>query len=254
LEDLRTILLLQPIEFVICSGFDAHAGFGSGTALSLAAIESLHLLNKVSYSESDIVSASGRGGVSGIGIRTYFAGGLWVDAGVPNGGATFRSSDQFHEVNRQSTSLMRVAMPEWVVGICIPSAVSLTPREIEDSFFAAFPGASEGEVESLAYQIFMGLIPAVVEGDNETFSIALDRVQTTYWKRAERSLHSSVKPIESVLRSLGAKGIGLSSIGPGLFFLDPGEERVRSILGDGLVEARTIVARPSNEGRRLTHA
>lgn len=255
LEALRARLSLRSIEFTICSGFDAHGGFGSGTALTLAAIEALHVLNEMPYTEEDIVIASGRGGVSGLGIRTYFSGGLWIDVGIPNDGSSlFLSSDQVQSVNKQSTALMRFAMPDWVVGVCLPLANASTPREVEDRLFANFSGACARDVEYLVYQIFMGLLPAIVESDHLTFAVVLDRIQETYWKAAERSLHSSTSITESYLRASGVSGIGMTSVGPGIFFLDPKYEYVRSILGDERVAARTIVARTANEGRKLSYA
>jgi beta-ribofuranosylaminobenzene 5'-phosphate synthase len=255
LQAVSTSLSLGAIKFIIRSGFDAHGGFGSGTALTLAAVEALHVLNEIQYTEEMIVTASGRGGVSGLGVRTYFSGGLWTDVGVPNNKLSpFLSSDQISSVNRQSTALMRFSMPDWAVGICLPLAETSTSREVENQFFANFSGANEGEVESLVYQIFMGIIPAVVENDHSTFSVALDRIQQTYWKAAERSLHTSNHAVEQRLRATGVIGIGMSSVGPGIFFLDPSAEHVSAVLNGEHAIAKTILARTTNVGRKLSYA
>lgn len=58
-----------------------HFGFGSGSAIRLACLEALHLLNKNEPEREKLVYSSGRGGTSGIGINTYFEGGFIVDLG-----------------------------------------------------------------------------------------------------------------------------------------------------------------------------
>ncbi|MBZ0242943.1 MAG: hypothetical protein K8F24_07000, partial [Bacteroidales bacterium] len=47
-----------------------HFGFGSGTAIRLASLEALHRLNGSTPTAADLITASGRGGTSGIGIHT----------------------------------------------------------------------------------------------------------------------------------------------------------------------------------------
>ena len=56
----------------------SHIGFGSNSMIYLACVEALFILNQRDYSEKDVVTLSGRGGTSGIGINTYYRGGLIV--------------------------------------------------------------------------------------------------------------------------------------------------------------------------------
>ena len=56
----------------------AHSGFGSGTGITLACLEALHLINGCLIEQDMLIQASGRGGTSGIGIYTYFNGGVCI--------------------------------------------------------------------------------------------------------------------------------------------------------------------------------
>jgi beta-ribofuranosylaminobenzene 5'-phosphate synthase len=63
-----------------------HSGFGSGTIIRLACLEALFIINDFSYTKDDLINFSGRGGTSGIGVRTYFNGGYVFDVGHKNNG------------------------------------------------------------------------------------------------------------------------------------------------------------------------
>src|SRR5262245_7165104 len=53
-----------------------HCGFGVTTAAVIGTLEGLAALAGEEMSAEDLVAASRRGGASGIGINTYFSGGL----------------------------------------------------------------------------------------------------------------------------------------------------------------------------------
>ena len=79
-EQEKLIALLQTIrtkngfanavEIVVDGNMYPHAGFGSGTAITLACLEALHKLNGFHVLADDLAKESGRGGTSGVGIHT----------------------------------------------------------------------------------------------------------------------------------------------------------------------------------------
>jgi beta-ribofuranosylaminobenzene 5'-phosphate synthase len=62
---------------------------GSKTALLLSMIEALSLLAGCDLSPSKLVELSGRGGTSGVGVSSYFSGGMIFDLGRPNDNLPF---------------------------------------------------------------------------------------------------------------------------------------------------------------------
>lgn len=81
-----------------------HAGFGTGTAVALASMESLILLNDLSASPEFLRAHCGRGGASGIGLSSYFAGGFIFDAGRRFNSEHIVGSDATNEVCEQQFS------------------------------------------------------------------------------------------------------------------------------------------------------
>ena len=75
LNQAHTLLGLDKrVVIELSGGLLTHAGMGSGTALRLACLEALLLVNGKSVQKEVLVSLSERGGASGIGIHTYFSG------------------------------------------------------------------------------------------------------------------------------------------------------------------------------------
>lgn len=242
---------LAPIEMIIEKGFDAHSGFGSGTALRLAAIESLFSLNGMRPSNEEIIKLSGRGGVSGIGVNTYFSGGFWLDCGIKNGltQGFFRSDDQGC-VNTLPTALARIDMPEeWIFGLCVP----VTPVEMsndEKNFFSSFNSPPIEQIWRLVYEAVFGVVPSIVEADRLTFGLSLERIQSCYWKAAERSYHATwLQMVTKNIKALGGGDVYMSSFGPGVFFLP------KRPMVDVTIEGAVIGwCRADNIGRVLKYA
>ncbi|WP_369510459.1 GHMP family kinase ATP-binding protein, partial [Escherichia coli] len=89
----KTALALRTAFAVTITGnLATHVGMGSGTGIRLACIEALLALNEVSLPQEELVRLSERGGTSGIGIKTYFDGGLVLDLGVRNDNAGYAPS------------------------------------------------------------------------------------------------------------------------------------------------------------------
>jgi beta-ribofuranosylaminobenzene 5'-phosphate synthase len=92
-----------------------------------------------------------------------------------------------------------------------------------------------------------GIVAATLDFDETTFASAIDALQTRKWKRAEWALHgSALTNLVEDLRSAGARGIGLSSMGPTLFFLDGNSDEN---LMEWPVGVQWVL--PRNEGRTI---
>jgi beta-ribofuranosylaminobenzene 5'-phosphate synthase len=195
-----------------------HRGLGSGTTVRLAMLEACATAWEIDVAASELVKHSGRGGTSGVGVRTYFEGGLVIDLGHRRGARAGPSRDRTAE--GPPLPLLRIDMPRWRFGLFRPP--NCAPVEIareREVFDQALP-IPRADVHGSLYDILYGIVGAVMESDDATFALAIDTLQTRKWKRAEWALHGDALTDRAEdLRMAGARGIGLSSMGPTLFFL-----------------------------------
>jgi beta-ribofuranosylaminobenzene 5'-phosphate synthase len=227
----------------------AHFGYGSGTAITLASLESLHRINRSAPLPATLISASGRGGTSGIGIQTYFKGGCILDLGRPIDERPFAPS---HKVENGGTPLVldHLDMPMWDIGICVPFNIASKSHAEEEAFFARTCPAPSGEVYRTLYHVLFGLYASIRENDRKTFCSALRMVQEGYWKKAETAEYG--KPlidIERDLYSCGATAVCMSSLGPCLFYLADDVSEVIRRMKPLRADCDYLVTVPANHGR-----
>lgn len=198
----------------------SHVGFGSNSMIYLACIEALFIQNQRDYSEKDIVALSGRGGTSGIGINTYIRGGFVFDTGVANHGTrTHAPSSVFVSKRCQQPLLFkRIGLPLWDLGICIPQIVPKT-EEDERCFFQTNCPIEKGDVEKILYEAVYGVTSSLMENDFNAFCESINTIQQTKWKSLERNLYGeAITEVENIIRKNGARSVGMSSLGPLLYF------------------------------------
>jgi beta-ribofuranosylaminobenzene 5'-phosphate synthase len=227
IKDLR---LKSNIEITISGDLPVHSGFGSGTILRLACIEGLLVINNYTYNESLIVKLSGRGGTSGIGVRTYFRGGHVYDIGHRNNGQKLLPSSNKEVDTLQSLLLSEGPMPNWSFGICYPKKM-LNKTQSEKEFFIKNSSMTESEVYKTLYHTINEVLSGIKEEDRYAFEIGINSLQNCAWKKAERELYfGQVQHAEQILSQNGATMIGMSSLGPGLFFW--GTKDINDIIKD----------------------
>ena len=206
----------------------SHVGFGSNSMIYLACIEALFIQNQRVYSEKDIVALSGRGGTSGIGINTYFRGGFVFDTGISNHGIrTHAPSSVFVSKGCQPPLLVKsIELPLWNLGICIPPIVPKTEKE-EKHFFRTNCPIEKGDVEEILYEAVYGVTSALMENDFRAFCDSINTIQQTKWKSLERDLYGeAITGIETIIRRNGARCVGMSSLGPLLYFFGDDIENI----------------------------
>lgn len=224
-DHLRSVVVQEHLDVgikcEICEGIvRSHIGFGSNSMIYLSCIEALFLINHRDYDEKEIIRLSGRGGTSGIGINTYFKGGFVFDAGIANTEHRALSpSSSFVKVDHPEPLLMKsLTIPEWEMGVCIPSINHKTEKE-EVEFFQENCPIDKKDVEDVLYDAVYGITSSIMENDFETFCKAIDSIQHTKWKQLERALYGlGLSEVEANIRGAGACCVGMSSLGPLLYF------------------------------------
>lgn len=198
----------------------SHVGLGSNSMIYLSCAEALFILNQRGYNNKDVIAFSGRGGTSGIGINTYFKGGFIFDAGISNQGqrSLAPSSVFVGEVAQPPLLLKKLRLPQWDLGICMPPIASKSEDE-EKGFFQENCPINKDTVESILYEAVYGVTSSLMEWDFNTFCKSIDVIQQTKWKLLERKLYGKeLMAVESVIRKAGARCVGMSSLGPMLYF------------------------------------
>lgn len=241
----------QSCKIDIHGDVPSHMGFGSGTAIRLASIEGLYLLNDYAYTSDELIVASGRGGTSGVGVYTYFHGGYSFDVGRKSG--VFAPSCSFESECAKPLHVAGGEMPDWKIGICIPNSICPKSEAEEKEFFASTCPIEPHESYETTYHALFGVLAGVKDGCIDSFCEAVKNIQNCRWKRAERSLYGEkLMEIESALYAYGAKAVGMSSLGPSLFFagadVDVVCERVKERL-----DCTVFVSKLRNAGREIIY-
>lgn len=252
---LRTLIfdICEKLEFkhspliTISGDAPSHHGLGAGTAIRLASVEATYILNGQFPTEEEVIAQSKRGGTSGVGVRTYFHGGLTFDLGHSGtGGHRPSRTWQFPGLPLQ---LARIDMPAWSVGICIPPNVPPLTQEQEQRVFSSATPVPQREVERTLYLALFGIFAAAAENDQSTFSRYVERLQSTAWKGAEWNAYvSGLLEHAALLRSAGARGVGLSSMGPALYFC--ADDLILNALPD-VFHSSLLITTPRNRGRAV---
>jgi beta-ribofuranosylaminobenzene 5'-phosphate synthase len=114
--------LLSSVVVRLDGDIRTHVGMGSGTAIRLAILEALYIVNGQARSREYLIGRSGRGGTSGVGINTYFHGGLVLDLGTKSGPADFLPSSS-SSPRTPPMALPPLTMPNWPLCLCVPRSV-----------------------------------------------------------------------------------------------------------------------------------
>jgi len=250
---MRKLNLKEGIKFSVSQTPGAHRGLGSGTSVRLAALEAASILNDIQFKHEELVLASGRGGASGIGVRSYFDGGFWLDLGRSATGSSMLPSAQQSLKRFDSLSLPRIPANEWRVILARPERVIGFSGQKEAQFFRdTLPLPEEASFEA-TYIGLMGLYASYLSRDFTGFTEAVDAMQTTKWKRAEWDVNPNpVSLLEQRLRLVGAPCVGLSSLGPTLFTFVETAAEAEAIVSQ-LTECSCVISVAADQGRQVSY-
>jgi beta-RFAP synthase len=233
-----------------------HAGLGTGTQLSLAVARLLvALAGRPEPSRDELAALTGRGRRSGIGLHGFALGGLLVDGGRRDPGPGV------------PPLLARYELPaDWHVLVVLPEAPEGLHGPDEAGAFAALPAMSDAASDRLSRLVLLGLLPAVVERDLDSFGAALTAIQLHVGRgfapaQGGRPYASpAAEAIAAFLRSERLVGIGQSSWGPALYAFSAADAARRAAILQrvreryGLAPDRAFWTAASHAGARLEAA
>ncbi|KAF0223081.1 MAG: hypothetical protein FD176_2247 [Rhodospirillaceae bacterium] len=241
------------IQIEITGAMRTHVGMGSATALRLGSIEGLAKLRGLQITRDALIRASGRGGTSGIGINSYFEGGMICDLGRAADGARHAPSSITLPAH-PPLALPMVEMPPWPTLLCVPRTIAPKSQVEEIAFFSRTVPLPAPASFKACYIALFGLYAAVRERDYAAFCDGIDAMQDTDWKRAERTEYGDVlSGISTTLREHGADCIGMSSLGPMLFCFAPAQRMPSLITVAHALDCDSYLTVPANHGREVIY-
>jgi beta-ribofuranosylaminobenzene 5'-phosphate synthase len=229
-----------------------HVGFGSKTALALALIAGVNAFQTIGWSIEQMQKLSGRGAGSGVGIHSFFVGGVIWDAGhrvnaakqlLPSGSTT---------VTGIPPLAARIPFPDaWRVMLVVPAERPMTGRE-EIKFFVENAPVPKVEALSTMAALYHGVLPAILLGDYNALASALAEIHRLGFKARELGRWSP--QVQTAFSALSRAGLaaGLSSVGPLIYVILPDDapaamDNVRTICA-GLTTRMVTVVRGWNSG------
>ncbi len=195
-------------------------GLGSGTKLALAIAGGIAALVGISAGPDQLAEASGRGARSSVGLWTFAAPGLVIEAGVP-------------DEDGISPLVARHPMPEqWRCVLALPRGVEGLSGDAEERFFGALHESEYAE-PAVSRLLLSALLPGLLSEDIEEFGGALTEIQrevgSIFAARQGGVFHPSAAPLVEALHALGVAAVGQSSWGPSVYGIVDGPERAARV-------------------------
>ncbi len=228
LERLQDTYPFPGIRLTFQSEIPMHCGFGSGTQLSLGIAQAVNVLYELGLDVQELAKVVGRGGTSGIGIAAFGTGGFIVDGGhrYPEQKSSFLPSSALGDISPPPV-LLRYPFPEVPLLIVMPNCSRIYgDKEIE--LFQTLCPQPEWVAQKLSHILLMQILPALVEGDMQTFGKALNQIQTFGWKKVEIDAQGAELQLTlDFLRDSGAFGAGVSSWGSAICVVGEDVDRLK---------------------------
>ena len=228
LERLQDTYSFPGIRLTFQSEIPMHCGFGSGTQLSLGIAQAVNVLYELGLDVQELAKVVGRGGTSGIGIAAFGTGGFIVDGGhrYPEQKSSFLPSSALGDISPPPV-LLRYSFPEVPLLIVMPNCSRIYgDKEIE--LFQTLCPQPEWVAQKLSHILLMQILPALVEGDMQTFGKALNQIQTFGWKKVEIDAQGTELQLTlDFLRDSGAFGAGVSSWGSAICVVGEDVDRLK---------------------------
>lgn len=237
---------------VLKSAPPQHVGFGSKTALSLALIAGANAFKSIGWSAEQMQRLSGRGAASGVGIHSFFSGGVIWDIGHRTDAAKKLMPSGSTTVTGIPPLGARVPFPgPWRVMLVLPGERPMTgPEEI--NFFVENAPVPKAEALSTMAALYHGVLPAILLADYGALASALAEVHRVGFKARELGRWSPQLQMAVAALSENGFAAGLSSVGPLIYVILPDDDpvpidNVRDICG-GLTTRMLTVVRGWNSG------
>ena len=209
------------VEVDVREAIPPHMGLGSGTKLGLAIARGFAELAGIAAGPEQLAVASGRAARSSVGVWTFAAPGLVVEAGVTDEGSV-------------SPLVERHPIPEgWRCVLALPLGVEGLSGDAEQRFFGRLRDSVAAE-PSIARLLLSALLPGLLAGDIDEFGVALTEIQremgSIFASQQGGVFHPRAAPLVDALHTIGVGAVGQSSWGPTVYGIVDGPERAAGVV------------------------
>jgi beta-ribofuranosylaminobenzene 5'-phosphate synthase len=209
---------LAGVDIEVMRSMPVHVGIGSGTSLLLAGLEGASIVLGAGLTEMELVRASRRGGASGVGVNTYFNGGLVGDGGHRQSASdSFLPSSYSRPQVRPPLAFRLDWPPEWTILLGMEPTSRGLSGDAEAKFFSRNAPMSRSDCAEVAMALFFELPAAVVDRDFAGMRGALRSSRLAGFKAREIGLQPEVAQILEVLDGWSEVACTMSSFGPTVF-------------------------------------
>ncbi len=214
LERLKNVSGVKPFRARILRHAPQHCGFGSKTSLALSLIAGANQLCSLRLCRHKMQILSGRGGASGVGIHSFFEGGVICDGGhrVDPSQAILPSSVNL--TGEIPPLLSRLEFPpQWRVILLLGTAPVLSGQG-EVAFFRQHAPVERQDALENVVSLHHGILPAFATANYRALASALVGLHSCGFKMQE--LLRCDEPTRRCFVALSALGfpVGVSSVGP----------------------------------------
>jgi beta-ribofuranosylaminobenzene 5'-phosphate synthase len=209
------------VEVDVREAIPPHMGLGSGTKLGLAIARGLAEMAGITVGPEQLAAASCRAARSSVGVWTFAAPGLVVEAGVTDECSV-------------SPLITRHPIPDtWRCVLALPLGVEGLSGDAEQRFFGRL-GDSVSTEPSVARLLVTTLLPGLLADDIDEFGIALSEIQramgSIFASQQGGVFHPRSAPLVDALQTIGVGAVGQSSWGPTVYGIVDGPERAADVV------------------------
>ncbi len=207
------------LDLELLSAPPQHIGLGSKTLLLSSIVAANCALTKERINVEQRQLLTGRGATSGVGLHSFFMGGLVWDGGhrTPAITAGLQPSSYSSPVS-PPLLLANWKLSDWKVALIIPEGNRLNSTAERQIFHdhATFPEGHQGDLWA---SVFNGFLPAIVSGNEPALAKSLIAIHSVGFKAAELQAQSEEVKLMYTKFTLEGLACGLSSMGPTLYIL-----------------------------------
>ncbi|NMC05844.1 MAG: hypothetical protein GYA24_11560 [Candidatus Lokiarchaeota archaeon] len=242
-----------------------HVGLGSKTQLALALADGVSRLLKLEntpLSKEVLASVVKRGGTSGIGVTSYFHGGIIIDGGHEFGAG--REKDSFLPSSASSARpapvLSRDDLPEsWCAVVGIPILEKGAHDAEEVNIFKQNCPVPVSDVQRLSHIILMKMLPAIKQHNFKEMCDCINLFQDIGFKKVEVDIRGAMyRKMLQDWRDAGAPCAGMSSFGPAIYSLAETESEAITLKKaiDAIMKplgGTSLISKMQNTGAQLRY-
>ena len=237
---------LPPMRVEVLQAPPEHAGFGTGTQVSLALAKAIVTEAKRELASAEMARMLDRGQRSAIGFHGFALGGLLLDAGKP-------------DVNEMFSMVQRIEVPsEWRVLFVTPNVDTHWSGARERDAFSCLDSHSFVDTyNEMQQRAEKQLVPAARAGDLAAFGSALTEFNARageLFAPVQGGCYASPVVAHTVqrLQTFGLTGVGQSSWGPTVFAFGADEDELQRVGRIFAADGMTVrVTRPRHGGAEI---